>query len=152
MQTQPVCHETIVPLFPEHESQPKKFIPPTILECKLRAAQIGLPDHEAEKFYCYYESNGWHVGKVKMSSWHGAMGGWKLRYSERHAKTTEINGTLSDVQRMIAHQEYNRVLERMKSLWQTYNGMQEWSKGDKEEYKRLIKRKHELKQLLGIMI
>lgn len=151
MQTQTITKETIVPLFPEHEPKPKKFIPPTLLECKLQAAKVGLSDHEAEKFYYYYESNGWHVGRVKMSSWHSAMGGWKMRYSERHPASS-TNGTLTDVQRIIAHQEYERVCARIKTLAQTYDNYQPWAKDDRDEYKKLKQRRDELKQLLGIMI
>lgn len=52
---------------------------PTIEEIKLHGAKIGLSDSEAEKFFNYYESNGWKVGRVPMKSWHHALSGWKLR-------------------------------------------------------------------------
>ena len=52
--------------------------PPTLDEVKLQAAKIGLPDNEAEKFFHYYESNGWRVGRNPMRSWSAALTNWKL--------------------------------------------------------------------------
>jgi hypothetical protein len=56
----------------------KRFQKPTIEEVKLQATEVGLSEHEAEKFYAYYESNGWHVGRNPMKKWHAAMTNWKL--------------------------------------------------------------------------
>ena len=40
----------------------------------------GITDKlEAEKFFHYYTSNGWYVGKGKMKSWKAAVSGWVLR-------------------------------------------------------------------------
>ena len=41
---------------------------------------------EAEKFFNYYESNGWRVGSNKMKDWQAAARGWLLR-SEKEVKT-----------------------------------------------------------------
>jgi hypothetical protein len=57
-----------------------KFTKPTLEEVKLMAVKVGLPASEAEKFFNYYESNGWKVGKNRMQSYSHAMGGWKLRW------------------------------------------------------------------------
>ena len=53
--------------------------PPTVEEVKLQSAKIGLPDIEAEKFFSYYSSKGWTVGRSPMRSWVQALTGWKLR-------------------------------------------------------------------------
>ncbi len=37
---------------------------------------------EAEKYYNYYQSNGWMVGKGKMKDWHSAAKGWILRVND----------------------------------------------------------------------
>ena len=40
----------------------------------------GSTELEANKFYCYYESVGWVVGRNKpMKRWTGCAGGWILR-------------------------------------------------------------------------
>lgn len=59
------------------------LLTPTLPEVQLAAAKIGLPDLEAQKFYHYYSSNGWRVGRVKMVSFANALAGWKLRWQER---------------------------------------------------------------------
>lgn len=55
------------------------FVSPSLEEVKLVAAKTGLPESEAEKFFHYYESNGWRVGKQKMKLWSSALAGWKIR-------------------------------------------------------------------------
>jgi hypothetical protein len=62
------------------------LIKPSIEEVKLSGHKIGLPEIECEKFFHYYESNGWRVGKVKMASVNGALAGWKIRWQERQSK------------------------------------------------------------------
>jgi hypothetical protein len=57
----------------------KKFKKPKIEECLLYAAKIGLSEQECNKFFNYYESNGWRAGKNPMVSWPHSMTGWKLR-------------------------------------------------------------------------
>jgi len=56
---------------------PPRFIRPTIEQVKLQAAKIGLSDSEAEKFFNYYESNGWRVGRNPMKSLPHAMANWR---------------------------------------------------------------------------
>ena len=59
------------------------MITPSLAEVKLAAAKAGLPEREAEKFWNYYESIGWRVGKCRMVSFANAIAGWKLRWEER---------------------------------------------------------------------
>ena len=54
---------------PKRES---RFVPPTLEEVKDYEAQKGYT-FSAEKFWGYYESNGWRVGKNPMKNWHGAL-------------------------------------------------------------------------------
>ena len=57
-----------------------QFKQPTLEEVK-RLFQIKgcTVKNEPERFFLYYESNGWYVGKTKMRSWRAAAGGWILR-------------------------------------------------------------------------
>ena len=44
----------------------------------------------AEKFYEYYESNGWKVGRTKMKDWKAAIRKWELtEYDDRSKTSTE---------------------------------------------------------------
>ena len=54
---------------------PKRFIKPTIEEIKEYCAQNDLKI-DCERFYDYYESNDWHVGKNKMKSWKATARNW----------------------------------------------------------------------------
>ncbi len=74
---------------PSVVSPTKPFTPPTMEEVKLQAAKIGLSEVEAEKFWSYYASNGWRVGRNPMKAWHVSLSGWKLRATEmNHGNTT----------------------------------------------------------------
>ena len=57
-------------------------IPPSIETVKLLCATSGLPDSEGEIFWNFYESKGWMVGKTKMRSLRGAIGGWAARWRQ----------------------------------------------------------------------
>jgi|GEM_PF-1956504 len=64
---------------------------PGIEAVKLQGAKIGLPDIECEKFFDYYEANGWRVGKNPMRLWTAALANWKrhwLEYSTESARST----------------------------------------------------------------
>lgn len=53
--------------------------PPTITELQNYFAGRKWPDIEAEKFYNYYQSNGWLVGgKTPMQNWKAAANNWIL--------------------------------------------------------------------------
>lgn len=73
---------------------------PTLDEIKLQCAKIGLPDSEAEKFFNYYQANGWRVGKNPMKSWTHALANWKLNF-KNYGKTGQKpnprnNGVVTD--------------------------------------------------------
>lgn len=66
---------------------PRDSFPPSIESIKLHCAKIGLPDSEGDKFFNFYASKGWFVGKSKMKSWTHALIGWRGRWQETaHAK------------------------------------------------------------------
>ena len=62
-----------------------RFHPPDIEEVKAYFAEKGGKDAQAERFYAYYESNGWKVGKNPMRKWKAAASGWISRDNERNA-------------------------------------------------------------------
>ncbi len=52
---------------------------------------------QAQKFFDHYESNGWHVGKVKMASWKSAASGWINRDNEFESKKINNNSTQNGI-------------------------------------------------------
>lgn len=101
------------------ESKKKKaaaFVPPTLEEVKAYCAERGNKV-DAERFYDYYTSNGWQVGKNKMKDWKAAVRTWeKNSYAELENKTSskgqivsrELKATSEDIENM------QRMLRRMK--------------------------------------
>jgi hypothetical protein len=125
-----------------------RFTVPTSEELKLQAAKIGLPEIEAQKFFCYYGSNGWRVGKNKMRFWKVALSGWKLRWEERRGLATVSPTTLA-----ILHQkELDEVTAKMRSIRGSYSEHQNWSEEDKARWYKLKARRDELKKLLGMQV
>jgi hypothetical protein len=50
---------------------------PTVDQLREYAQRIGFHDFDPEEFLAHYNSNGWHVGKVKMVSWRHTVVTWK---------------------------------------------------------------------------
>lgn len=53
----------------------KKFVKPTIEEIKAYVKEKGY-NVDAERFFSYYESKGWIVGKSPMKNWKAAVSTW----------------------------------------------------------------------------
>lgn len=59
---------------------PKKgFVPPSIEEVDAYCLEKRHEYVDPEAFVMFYESKGWMIGKNKMVSWKGAVGGWNSR-------------------------------------------------------------------------
>lgn len=52
---------------------------------------------EADKFFNYYESNGWHVGKNKMKNWKAAAKNWMANASKYEKSKPPDSGTYLNV-------------------------------------------------------
>ena len=83
------------------EKRINKFIAPTpddvILYCQERKNNV-----DAQKFFDFYESKGWMVGKNKMKDWKAAVRTWEkneIKPNKTHAANTVFNGT--DLQEQI---------------------------------------------------
>lgn len=88
----PIVH---VPCGNPHTKR-QRFQKPSLEEVKLYAAKSGVSEFEAEKFFNYYESNGWKVGRNLMVSWHGAFANWKSNiqnYGQQANKTHQRSHT-----------------------------------------------------------
>ena len=67
------------------EAKTARFHPPDIAEVKAYFAEKGGTNAQAERFFAYYESNGWRVGKNPMKKWKAAASGWISRDKEQTA-------------------------------------------------------------------
>ena len=81
-----------------------RFQKPTLEQLNTKAALIGLPITEVDKFFNYYESNGWKVGKNPMKSWSAAMKGWLSRLGETPAASPKSGGRNLDPSNIEAYQ------------------------------------------------
>ena len=64
---------------------PKRFAPPSDIETVAYFIEKGSTSIEAEKFWLFYDSKNWMVGKSKMKKWQSAASGWISR------NKTEVN-------------------------------------------------------------
>lgn len=73
----------------EKEKKPKKaFIKPEISEIEQFIIDNGYMVN-AEKFYNYYESNGWKVGKNAMKDWQACVRTWEQNINPKAPKRKE---------------------------------------------------------------
>jgi hypothetical protein len=66
-----------------------RFEKPTLLELKTYMTEIGMAD-VSEKWFDYYESNGWLVGKNKMKNWKAAVRTWKNNNLSNNVTTPQV--------------------------------------------------------------
>lgn len=63
------------------EKRSSIFQKPTLEQLQEYFTAEKSTNHEAQKFYLHYESNGWMVGKTKMKNWKAAAKNWITRSS-----------------------------------------------------------------------
>jgi len=66
-----------------------RFEKPTLSELKTYMTEIGMAD-VSEKWFDYYESNGWLVGKNKMKNWRAAVRTWKNNNLSNNVTTPQV--------------------------------------------------------------
>lgn len=76
---------------PTLETKTARFHPPDIAEVKAYFAEKGGTNAQAERFFTYYESNGWRVGKNPMKKWKAAASGWISRDREQYQSNPSQN-------------------------------------------------------------
>ena len=62
----------------EKKRRSSVFVKPTLEECIAYANEKGF-NWDASRFYNYYESNGWRVGRNPMKNWKAAMSSWSTK-------------------------------------------------------------------------
>jgi len=128
----------------------ERFTPPHPEELRFHAVKIGLPEREADKFFHYYESKGWMVGKTKMKQWRSALAGWKLRWEEARTKADALRPTAMEM--FVRSQELDRIRAKMKAIRDSYSEHQSWTADDLTKFRELKTRKEELLRLLDLTI
>ena len=116
-------------LIPEEKEKEKKvapkresrFVPPTLEEVKDYEVQKGYT-FSAEKFWGYYESNGWRVGKNPMKSWHGACVTWQGKQNEENnnLNSNGINTQRPESRFERREREEREYLEKMERLSRSF--------------------------------
>lgn len=99
-------------------SPPKSGIrvKPSEGEAELYASKIGLPMSEVPRFWDYYESNGWKVGKNPMRSWQGAMRNWKRNWEDRRNQARRSGTSEHRVDVMSPEERTAAELREIRSL------------------------------------
>ena len=61
----------------------KRFIPPTLEECRAYWKEKGFYSNP-DTFFYFYDGKGWRVGKDSMKKWKSSAAGWENRQLEEH--------------------------------------------------------------------
>jgi len=69
--------------------------PRTITEAIDYFKEKGSNKNEGEKFYYFYESKGWNVGKTKMKNWKMSASGWISRNKTNKPDSDYLGGQLN---------------------------------------------------------
>ena len=72
----------------EGEKPRKRFSPPTPDDVKKYCAER-KNSIDPERFFDYYEANGWHIGKNPMKDWKAAVRSWEKNGFDKSRKTPE---------------------------------------------------------------
>jgi hypothetical protein len=122
------------------KNPPSGFKRPSLEEIKLHFSQAGMTMDEADKFFNYYESNGWKVGRNPMKSWVSAAANWRKNVEDRHDKKPSASAELIKNQ---------RALERVEDRLQYLKGQMPLIPKLKSEWNELKEEQTKLKKILG---
>ena len=86
----------------------KRFIKPKIEEIKNYCLER-KNNINAERFYNYYESNGWKVGKNKMKNWKAAVRTWESSNKEKPQMESVV------MKRISSHEQAKQILKNMQN-------------------------------------
>ncbi|WP_027470952.1 hypothetical protein [Saccharicrinis fermentans] len=100
-----------------NDKSKKAFQKPPIEHIQIYFEQKGYSEIEAQRFFNYYESNGWMVGgRSKMKDWKAAARNWMLNIQRYQVNSFEKQGTnaqdkmASKEQRNFSSRNYNEPL------------------------------------------
>ena len=85
-------------VYPATKPKRTKFVPPTIEDVVLYAAEDGL-EIDAEGFFYFYESQGWRVGRNPMKDWKSAMKRWAREEAKKRNQQKQYGNAATDPKR-----------------------------------------------------
>lgn len=82
-----------------------RFRPPSLEECMSTFEEAGSTSDEGEKFFNFYTSKGWLVGRTKMKDWKAAARNWIKRNNDeqRHKNSTKTSPSRDEFDNYIRH-------------------------------------------------
>ena len=119
--------------------------------------EVGLTKDDGTWFWDKCEGCGWINGKIKIVDWQSTVRAWKRIgvFPSQKTGPNVQNGkhqTEAPIDRMIAHEEFKRVDEKIRTIRETYTGMQTMPQSDRLRLQSLKARRTVLKQRLGIEV
>lgn len=115
---------------------------PILAEVLLQAAKIGLPEDEARKFYDFYESKGWKVGKEPMKLWTAALANWKRTWQERSGENGHVSANVEAIRNQNALTRVEAQMQKMRGWFPLKDAQlkQDWNdlKAERERLKQSL--------------
>lgn len=124
---------------PTPDPEPRRFVPPSVEQCIEAGKANGMPDTEGQKFWFFYDSKNWLVGRTKMKQWRSAMAGWALRWRERQEKLAPSTSNT-----VALSKELDRILAKLSK------GKDYFDAPTKDERTQLKARAAQIKMTLGL--
>ena len=112
--------------------QKVKFCPPTLEEVKAYIQEKGYKV-DAEKWWNYYDSKDWYIGKNKMVKWKSAVATWNTRNydEERKIKLEAQKAYIADVE--MKKQKNKNNLEKTHEMFQKAEKFMEFLGGKSDK-------------------
>lgn len=81
------------PAEPDKSKKTNQFVKPSVNQIKNYFSELGRSDSQAiaERFFDYYESNGWKVGRSSMKNWQATCRNWNRNNKQTAAKQNTGN-------------------------------------------------------------
>lgn len=111
MAFKPEHQTTVAQMLVEYPPKPKttRFVKPTVEEIKAYCRER-MNFVEPQKFFDYYESNGWKVGKNPMKDWKAAIRTWEKNNYGGQSSAPMPRMSLKDMQEMQKRVEIQKIL------------------------------------------
>ena len=96
------------------DTKAKRFVKPSIDEITLYCREKNKYV-DAERFWNFYESKGWKVGKSPMKDWKAAISNWATNYSDNTTTfSTAVNDEKANQLALSAELTKQRLMEQAK--------------------------------------
>lgn len=144
-------------IIPMPQPEPKGFQPPTLEQAIAFGVEIGLPSRECEKWYFWFDSKNWMVGRNKMARWKSAMQTWRIRWQDDTGNippqmvssiATKLRPDFA-ITRLKADR-FTEVKQAIKTILGNYQGLQDKTQDDIDRLKLLRIERDQLSKELGL--